>query len=84
MKLPNDTIEKIRERQLDMGQIVYDIVERNLNPYKNEESIDNDIGITLLSKLVTLMVDHNVTAPKGFFTATEEVALRGVPMGELE
>lgn len=75
MKLPSGTIEKIRERKLDMGQIVYDIVEQDLNPYGKNQSVDNDIGLALLAKMVKLMIDQDITAPEGFFTPTEETAL---------
>lgn len=82
VKLPKETIEKIRERKLDMGQIVYDIVEQNLNPYEKNLSLSDDIGLGMLSKLVNLMIDRNITAPKGFFTTAEEMVLSKVATEE--
>ena len=81
MKIPKGTIAKIRERQLDMGQIIYDMVEQGLTPYGKD--LPNDIGLALLTKLVRLMVENDVKAPEDYFTVTEETALRKILTEEL-
>ena len=82
VKLPLGTIEKIKERQLDMGRTIYDMVERNLNPYSVGTPAKDDIVFTLVNKLVKLMINKEVTAPDGFFTPTEEAALLKVAREE--
>lgn len=77
IRLPVETIEKIRKQNIDTGRIVYDIVEGGKNPYA-EQTPDYEIGPTLLNKLVALMMNEDVVAPEGYFTETEIKSIKQI------
>lgn len=74
IRLPIDTIKKIKGEKIDTGQILYDVIERGYDPY-GDKPPKRDIFSTLLRKFVQLMIDNSVKAPEDFFTDTEEKAV---------
>lgn len=56
MKLPIHVIEKIREKRIDVGQIVFDIIENELDPYSI--NLIGDQG--LLRKLILVFMELEI------------------------
>lgn len=74
LRLPIDMIEKIKSERIDAGQILYDVIERGMDPY-GDKPPKRDIFSTLLRKFVQLMIDNSIKAPEGYFTETETKAI---------
>ena len=81
VRLPEETIERIKKEQIDTGQILYDVIERGKSPYK--EDMPHDIGPPLMRKLVTLMIKNKIVAPDGYFSLPEIEVIKKVAEGKL-
>lgn len=69
VKIPETTIQKIRDRNLDMPKIIFDMVEQDLNPYGGGTANTTPNG--LCRKLVSLMREFKVDASHISFTQAE-------------
>lgn len=74
IRLPEDMIEKIKGEKIDAGQILYDVIERGMDPY-GDKPPRKDIYSTLLRKFVKLMIENSIKTPEGFFTENEGKAV---------
>lgn len=67
IRIPPSTVSKIKERKLDISQIVYDVVEKGLDPYSDKEVVEtrdvtNVYFKSLSHKLVQLMINRKIDA----------------------
>lgn len=83
VRLPIDTIEKIKGERIDTGQILFDVIERGMDPYGKPVPV-HDIDPALTEKLIELMMDNNVTAPEGYFTDTETKVIMDIAEGVIK
>lgn len=80
VRLPVDMIEKIKREEIDTGQILFDVIERGMDPYGKPLPI-HDIGPALTRKLIELMIENGITAPEGHFTETETKVIMDIIEG---
>jgi len=71
VRLPIDTIDRIKSEGIDAGQILYDVIEDGKSPYSQPSTVDKDEMSAITTKLVQLMIDNEVKAPENFFTSGE-------------
>ena len=83
VRLPIDTIEKIKGERIDTGQILFDVIERGMDPYGKPMPV-HDVGPVLTKKLIELMMENSITAPEGYFTDTETKVIMGIIEGAIE
>ena len=67
IRIPPSTVLKIKDRKLDISQIVYDVVEKGLDPYSNDGAVEtrdvtNVYFESLCHKLVGLMINRKIDA----------------------
>lgn len=62
IKIPQSTKDKIYAKNLDMPKIVYDIVEKELNPYSTHPITieDHPVMDSLTTKLIALMALNDI------------------------
>lgn len=77
VRLPEDMIEKIKGEKIDAGQILYDVIERGMDPY-GDKPPKRDIFSNLLRKFVQLMIENNIKTPEEYFTETETKAIMNI------
>lgn len=84
-KLPIETIGKIRKRKVDVGQMVYDVIEKDVDPRLFVGTKDNDNEATkvtksLLEKLVVTFVEQRekIEFPNELLTSEEKTLMRRV------
>ena len=66
IRVPLETIEKIKQENIDVGQLVYDVIEKGMNPYKSGvPNPGNNLPLkTILKKIIKVFVLEKVNAKK--------------------
>ena len=74
VRLPDRIIETIQDGKIDVGQLIYDIINGGLDPYTSTQA-DNNHWL-LLKKLVTVFIEKEVDASETSFTPEEQTTIK--------
>lgn len=70
VRLPKSVISIIKENDWDIGQLIFNIVNDGLTPSTEEPK--HPVVRSVAKKIIQLMIEHEIQAPEGMFTAREE------------
>ena len=73
VRLPKSMVQQIKTEGWDIGQLIFNILSGEASP--DSEGSDWLLR-SVTKKLISLMIEHEIQSPEGFFTAMEEALVR--------